>query len=149
MEARTMGFIVDDLLIALGVVAVSVPLFLYWLWMMHTMIVNDDAVLQHADRVAAMIQLRYPEALRFPQNPQALVGDRLFQDLLEDFKLVRSIIADGPPVEFQIAVLGFTGARWCHRVSKALDLPQATRAHALIVMATSVRYFAGVAGLTR
>ncbi len=136
-----------DLLVPLAIVAVSLPLFLYWLRKVHSEIVNDKVILLHANRVAARVQMRYPQALESLQNDDAaLPAEQLFRDLLDDWRVARSMIGKGrPPAAFRIAVLGFSTARLLYSISSALVLRQATR-QALVIMATSVRYFAGVAG---
>ncbi len=139
--------VVGELLVPLGIIIISLPLFLYWLRKVHSEIVNDKVILLHSNRVAARARMRYPLALESLQsNEAAIPADRLFRDLLEDWKVVRSMIGeDPPPLAFRIAVLGFSTARFLYSASNALVLPRATR-QSLMVMATSVRYFAGVAG---
>ena len=142
-----MRVVVGDLLIPLAIVAISLPLFIYWLRKVHSEIVNDKVILLHANRVAARVQMRYPQALESLQNKEdAVPAEQLFRDLLDDWKVARSMIGKGrPPLAFRIAVLGFSTARFLYSASKVLVLPRATR-QAPMIMATSVRYFAGVAG---
>ena len=136
------------MLVPLGVIALSLPLFLYWLRKMHSEIVNDKVILLHSNRMAARAHMRYPCALECLECREAVIeADRMFRDLLEDWKLVRSMIGRDrpPPLAFRIAALGFSTARFLYNAANALALPQVAR-QSLMVMATSVRYFAGVAG---
>ena len=105
-----MRLIVGDLLIPLAIVAISLPLFLYWLRRVHSEIVNDKVILLHANRVATRVRMRYPDALESLQNKEAAIpADRLFRDLLDDWKIVHSMIGRGwPAFAFRIAVLGFS-----------------------------------------
>ena len=139
--------VVGDLFVPLGVITLSLPLFLHWLRKMHSEIVNDKVILLHSNRMAARAHMRYPCALESLEGREAVIeADRLFRDLPEDWKLVRSMIGrDRPPLAFRIAALGFSTARCLYNAANALALPQVAR-HSLMVMATSVRYFAGVAG---
>jgi hypothetical protein len=139
--------VVGGLLVPLSIITISLPLLLYWLTKVYSEIVNDKVILLHSNRLAAQAHMRYPNALECLQNKEtAIPADRLFRDLLEDWKLVRSMIGRDPsPLAFRIAALGFSTARFLYSPSNALVLPKATR-RVLMVMATSVRYFAGVAG---
>jgi hypothetical protein len=126
---------------------VCVPLFMVWLRAMHALVVSDAKAIEYSLRVASMVQMRYPDAMKRIDRGES--GADLHAQLLDDMRTVEAVHGRtswmAARIEVKVAMTGFALASVAYRMASIAGLA-GPRREALTTMVSSVRYLSGAAG---
>lgn len=124
------------------------PVFLFWLRTTHSLIVNQEATVRDATRVAELIRLSYPEVLQALELGTTLAIRPAFQNLQEDFELTKTLANPSRttrPLEYRVATCGFVLAKALFMFIDHVVPGESLQRRSLATMAVSVRCMAGLA----